>query len=326
MRIAYFVHGRGRGHASRSVTVMERLTAEGCEVFPFGGGDAWSLLQYVPRARSVDPVLPGKALWSVTSRRVREDRERLRKLAIDVVISDGDMPSVFAARSLGIRCISIGHDLVFSRCTLPKGLSLCALLEERLNGFHTAFAPEGVAVNFLPLESACAKTVVARPDFRPDFFQARNEDGHIVAYFRDANGADVARALSQTGREVQLFCPKGDRHRGLNVRPLCRAAFAESMSTASAVVGSVGSNLVAESIALGKPFLGLHRKGDAEQSLNAQMVAAAGVGMVTTFEGQDPLLARRFLKRVEARSFRRVDMMSMRTASDAMMDVLRAQH
>lgn len=317
MKIAYFIHGRGRGHASRSSSIVTRLMNEGHVVRVFGGGDAWPMLRDFEGARQIQPVTPGLSVLRDTPCRVREDRARFRAFRPDVIISDGDMPSVMAAKSMGIRCLVVGHDIVFQRCRLPSGVNRRQLMIERANGAHTKLAADAVAVNFLPLGVLCPRTKLARPDVSSALLEASKDDGHIVAYFRDGNGGEIAERLSVSGREVQLFCPKGERRRGVNVRPLSRDDFQESLAGASAIVGSVGSNLVAEAIALGKPFLGVHGRHDAEQALNAQMVRAAGVGMVSTFEARDPLLERRFIKRVEAKSFQRVDVLSMPRASDA---------
>ena len=98
----------------------------------------------------------------------------------------------------------------------------------------------------------------------------------------------------------------------------------ESMVSASAVVGSIGSNLVAEAIALSKPFLGVHKKNDAEQALNAGMVRSSDVGMVTTFEANEPWVIQRFMDRVALGDFRRVDTRGMRPASEAVSSLVMA--
>lgn len=322
MRIAYFVHGRGRGHASRSSTVIQRLLDEGHDVHTFAGGDAWDLMRALPQTTQIRSVTPGVSLFRDAPSRVCGDRALLRALQPDVVVSDGDMPSVLAAKSMGIRAVSIGHDLVFARCKLPEEVPMGKVLKERINSFHTRLAPEGVAVNFLPVESACERTVVARPDFSASLLANAKDEGHIVAYFRDPNGERIARSLARQGREVRFFSPRGEKIPGVDVRPICRESFVESMASASAIVGSIGSNLVAESIALGKPFLGVHKRGDAEQALNAGMVRSAHVGMVTTFEEDDPWVAQRFMERVELGAFRRVNTSAMRPASEAMSAVL----
>ena len=205
MRISYFVHGRGRGHASRSASVIERLQREGHEVEVSSGGDAWGLLQHIEGARRTQTVLPGCAVLRLTPKRVSLDRARFREFRPELVISDGDMPSVIAARSMGIRTLAIGHDLVFTRCQLPQELCVVKVLKERVNSFHTLFAADGVAVNFLPVQSTCERTLVARPDFSPTLLSNVKDEGHVVAYFRDANAEPIVRSLAASGREVRLF-------------------------------------------------------------------------------------------------------------------------
>lgn len=322
MRIAYFVHGRGRGHASRSRAVLERLRLEGHTVRSFGGGDAEDVLRHTPGFSRCQVVGPGRALVRRAMARISHDRALLKSFDADCVISDGDMPSVLAASSLGVRSIAIGHDLVFTRCRLPCSLPLSALLAEHASSFHTSFVRSGVAVNFVPLEGRNERFHVARPDVREGWDDAPRRQGYVVAYFRDANGAHVLRELVAAGVHVKLFGARFTPPAGVEVHGFDTEAFARAMASADAVVGSAGSNLVAESIALGVPMFALHQAKDAEQRLNGGMLAHANAGMTCSFEALDRHVVARFLRRVRIRDFDRVDLRKMPTASDAMVRVL----
>ena len=323
MRIAYFVHGRGRGHASRSSAVLHRLREAGHEVTLFAGGDALDMLRGTAGLMPVSSVAPGSGLVRRTASRVRHDVQAMRSLRPDRVVSDGDMPSMLAAARLGIPSLAIGHDLVFSRCRLPATLCRRALAKQRVNAFHTSLARAGVAVNFLPVEAAHASFVVARPDVRAELAGGTGSDGPIVAYFRDANGARVLGELVRAGERVVLFGARFEAPAGVEVAPFDVGAFARALASARAVVGSSGSNLLAECVALGKPLLAMHEAGDAEQRLNGDLLEAAGAGVAVPFSTPDlRAVVRRFLARVDQGRFSRPDMRSMTTASEAMLTVM----
>jgi len=59
IRIAYFVHGRGKGHAIRARAVVGGLRG-GYEVRLFCAGEAWDALTDLPCAEPVLPCMPGK--------------------------------------------------------------------------------------------------------------------------------------------------------------------------------------------------------------------------------------------------------------------------
>ena len=323
MRIAYYVHGRGRGHASRSSAVMGRLRGEGFEISACGGGDAEAVLCTQPDYTHVETVAPGPGLLRRVARRFCADRARLSATRPDCVISDGDMPSVLAARSLGIPVVGIGHDLVFSRCRLPSDLCARSLWKQRGNAFHTGLIGAGVAVNFVPLEGTSERFVVARPDIRAEWEGSVRRQGHIVAYFRDANGAPVLEELVRAGRKVILYGACFDAPAGVEVRPFDVSSFARTLASADAAVGSSGSNLIAECLALGIPMLALYREDDAEQRLNAGMLEASNAGVGCSFDEVSSRCVHRFLRRVDGVEFSRVDMSRMVSASDAMVSVLR---
>ena len=321
MRIALYVHGRGRGHASRSRSIADALRAEGHSLRIFAGGDAVDMLRDDADWHMRRPVVPG-AVLSTTPGRLREELSLLRDWAPELVISDGDMPSVLAARALGVPALAIGHDLIFSRCVLPSDTPRAALLRERVNSAHTRLARFGVAVNFLPLVGVNDRVRVARPDLRAALRGDVRDDGWVVAYFRDPNGAPVLEALVRAGQRVKLFGARFPPPPGVEPQPFDDRAFAAALLGARAVVGSSGSNLLAECVALGKPLLALYAKGDAEQQINGHLLETAHVGTSARFDAPMAPVVTRFLARVEARDFARASLEAMPTASEAVAQLL----
>jgi UDP:flavonoid glycosyltransferase YjiC (YdhE family) len=81
-----------------------------------------------------------------------------------------------------------------------------------------------------------------------------------------------------------VFAEHDPRIEGATWHPLDRAAFIAALADAKAVVGSAGSQLVSECVALRIPILALHQRRDDEQRLNAIMVREAGLGDGCAFE------------------------------------------
>lgn len=309
MRIAYFVHGRGRGHASRAQTIVPALTEDGHDLRLFAGDQAIDLLSGLPVAaiKSVKPGLRGTLL---VPGRLGHDRSALKQSKPDLVISDGDAPSLVAARSLGIATLAIGHDLVFTGCQLPPDLPAGALRAERRSAlFASRLGGRGVAVHFLPIQPARPEVVCARPSLRPELAETPPTDlGGIVSYFRDRNGRRCVSFAATLGATVTAFGDPTLEISGVDCRGFEPDAFAASLVACSAVMASSGSNLCAEAVLLGKPMLALYKARDTEQHLNALLLERAGVAEACSFEKLSESTVERFLSRVRNREFKQVDL------------------
>ena len=71
--IHYYVHGRGRGHATRSLAVVETLRAAGHHVSVFAGQGAAPFFERDPDLLAVDSLMPGDGLqtFGKLARRLR---------------------------------------------------------------------------------------------------------------------------------------------------------------------------------------------------------------------------------------------------------------
>ncbi|MBT8467913.1 MAG: hypothetical protein KJN97_04095, partial [Deltaproteobacteria bacterium] len=285
---------RGKGHAIRTRAIIGALGA-GYETRVFCAGEAWDTLGDLPRARPILPCMPGKGMIRSFALRVRGDRERLRRWRPELLVSDGDGPSVNAARSLGIPVIAVGHGLIFHHTRLPATLPWRSHLREVLNVASSSWpACRRVAVHFAPVEARTEGTLVARPDFRSEVDLRLPREDFILAYFRDGNGTMALGQLARRGHRVRLFGQPRSVPRGVELHPPDVTAFGRSLSRCRAVVGSAGNHLPAECAMLGIPMLALHREHDPEHELNARLVEAAGIGVASAVHRCTPEIIQRF--------------------------------
>ncbi len=294
IRIAYFVHGRGKGHAIRTRAVIEALHGH-CETRVFCAGAAWDTLQGLPCSQPVLPCMPGKGMIRAFTLRLRGDRERFRRWRPDLVVSDGDGPSVNAARSIGIPVVAVGHGLILHHTRLPEGLPFHRHIREVVNVASSSWpACRRVAVHFAPVEPRTEGTLVARPDLRSEVDPHLSREDFILAYFRDGNGAMALEQLARRGHRVQLFGEPRSVPEGVELHSPDVTAFGEALSQCRAVVGSAGNHLPAECAMLGIPMLALHREDDPEHELNARLVEAAGIGVAAAVDRCTVDVIRRF--------------------------------
>jgi uncharacterized protein (TIGR00661 family) len=294
IRIAYFVHGRGKGHAIRTRAVLGGLQRRD-EVRLFCAGEAWDVLSDVPCAEPVLPCMPGRGMLGAFRLRFRADRERLKRWSPELVVSDGDGPSVNAARSLGIPVVAVGHGLIFGHTHLDSALPFQRRIREIVNVASSSWpAARRVAVHFAPVQARTPGTYVARPDLRPEIRSAETREDFLLAYFRDGNGTAALEQLVRRGHRVVLFgeprkVPKGVELQASNVQ-----AFADALARCRAVVGSAGNQLPGECAMLGIPMLAVHRADDGEHEMNAHLVEAAGIGVAASIERFTSEVVQRF--------------------------------
>lgn len=283
MRVAYFVHGRGRGHAARTRSVLPKLREAGHDVRVFAGGQAIELLADACSPREIEACVPGPGLVRTWSARSRHDLVALRQLRPDVVVSDGDGPSIHAAWLLGLPRLAVGHGLLFRHAELPSSIPRWARVREAVNAGSSSWpAARRVVVHFAPVRARTRGTVIARPDLR-DGLVRESDEGFVLAYFRDGDGERWLRALAARGRAVVCFT-HGSVPAGIERRAPDARAFADALARCHAVVGSAGNHLPAECAMLGVPMLALHGRGDVEHGMNAALVAHAGLGLAASMD------------------------------------------
>jgi len=309
--VHYYVHGRGRGHATRTVPVVRALREHGWMVRVFAGEAAEAVFDgdCIP-IRSVPPTLSGSSL-RIAIDRIRGARAGLRDERPHAVISDGDLPSVFAAKREGIPTIAVGHGLVFAHCAWPPGVDRGAWMRESLKARMASWGADTiVCANFIDLQTTDPGRVrVARPQTTFPSLGAlprARASTSVLCYFRDDNGDGIASAIAELGYEVTLFSSKPRTVPGIRVEPFDVASFQSHLGRCRAVVSSAGSQLISECIALGIPQFAYYRRADDEQKLNVQLLEYSGLGAGTSFESESVASLATFLRDPPCRATARI--------------------
>ncbi|MEM6369635.1 MAG: glycosyltransferase family protein [Myxococcota bacterium] len=291
-RVHYYVHGRGRGHATRSEAIIQALVEQGYEVTAFGGEDAAPVIapaveRFVP-VPSV-PHRPSLGAARIFAERVVQSVRTTWDGRPDFIVSDGDHPSVLAGRLWGCPVVAVGHGLVFSRCQRPAQLPRVPWLREAIKAQASSWpATDFVPVNFVPLPTSDASTVLARPildrQIRPFRAVAEPRPGkRILMYFSEGNAAEILPLVTRVvgpDDELHLFSRRpAEEHRPrVQVHALNREQFLDHLKRADLVVASAGSQLISECVALKRPLFAIYRPEHDEQRLNVAMLEEAGAG------------------------------------------------
>ncbi|MBW2189990.1 MAG: hypothetical protein DRH23_00045 [Deltaproteobacteria bacterium] len=277
MRIAYFVHGNGRGHAMRARSLVPALRTHGHDVHVHASGEAVAMLRDLGGAE-VDAFLPGRQLASRFAARLATDRRLLGALRPDVIVVDGDAPSLHAAAMLRVPSVAIGHGLIFAHCRLPIALPLHHRAREALSAASASWlAHRVIVVHFGVLESFDPRVVVARPDPRPELFEGDTRPGDkLVVYAGTTDLSAYVRGLHTRGHRLVVFGRVANLPDGVVAEAPDVARFAAALRGCRGIVGTAGSNLVSEAGALGRPLLALAPGHMIEQQVNARLAERDG--------------------------------------------------
>ncbi len=220
----------------------------------------------------------------------------MKALRPDVVVSDGDAPSIHAAASLGVPSIAIGHGLILAHCRLPIALPFHVRVREALSAASASWLSNRiVVVHWGPIDTFDPRVVVARPDLRADLFEgdALHEDA-IIVYGGQADLSDYVRELHTRGHQLVVFGRAANLPEGVVTEQPDVARFAASLRGCRGIVGTAGSNLVTEAGILGRPLLAIAPKHMAEQQVNARLAERDGFAIAAAAERVDVDEIRRF--------------------------------
>jgi uncharacterized protein (TIGR00661 family) len=294
-RIAYFVHGNGRGHAMRALSLVPALRAHGHEVQLYAGGDAVDVLREIG-SRDLDTFDPGKRLGRRFAARFAADRRLLRDIKPDLVVTDGDAPSLHAATLARVPRIAVGHGLLLAHCHLPIALPMRLRIHGALNaGSASWLANRIIVVHFGELEPFSSRTVLAWPDPRPELVEGHVKPGHgLVVYAGQTDVSDYVRLLHERGHRLVVFGRARDLPVGVVAERPSVERFAAALRACRGIVGTAGSNLIADSIALRRPLLLLPASHMVEQQVNALLAEREGIAVAARPEEVDLRAIERF--------------------------------
>jgi uncharacterized protein (TIGR00661 family) len=304
MRILYAVHGYGRGHATRALSVLPEL-AQRHHLLCVAGGDAYTAIWpdfkvvRIPTLRFAYVRGSGRVSnWKTLYHNLptlldlvcrgpvfRTVSEIVREFGPDVIISDAEVWSHRVAADLKIPRISFDHIGLLAHCYpevewFDRGT---AWFNARCYRWLMGQADRVIVSSFYPLRPRFAAIKVVGPLIRPavrDFAPRRGD--YLLAYFnqgKDQLNRPILQALSGAGLPVHVY---GSDRRGqdgpLTFLPLSNLPFLEDLASCRAVISTAGNQLIGEALYLGKPVC-VMPESCVEQRLNAAAVERLGIGM-----------------------------------------------
>lgn len=311
-RVAYFLAGEGRGHATRARTVVQELLNNGHEVSIQTGDDGYQflvecfcdtegvaffempVLHFIYKKRGkMKKVSPWKTFlaaarfyWKMGGE-VKRLAECLGSFEPDVFITDFEPLAWRVARRLGKPVLTLDNQHFFryvKHSQLPLyqwpftwliGL-ICALMcpSERAM-LISKYVPDSYV-------RPRANLHMIGPLIRPEVkrFEASEEvgsGGFALAYLRPSIADEVLKCLHASGRRVRVY-GLGERPADGNVsfEKTSGEGFARDLILSECVVASAGNQSIGECLYLRKPLFLIPEPGQMEQQINVTLARRFG--------------------------------------------------
>ncbi len=322
MRIAYGVHGYGRGHATRALAVLGELSRRH-ELLILAGGDAYDAMAgHFPIVRI--PTLGysyrrngtrsnfltfrdnAPALLDLLTRGVGFQTvvDTLADFRPSVAISDAEPWTHRAAARLRVPRIGFDHFGIMVYCR-PRMRWIDRVISLRDAWVYRTLMgqPERVLVSsFFDAPPRRAGVRVVGTLLRHEVHDYAAEDGdHLLAYFNKGMhlfSPRIEHALRCAGRPVRVY---GTDRRGtdgsLDFRALGNRPFLSDLASCHAVISTAGNQLVGEALHFCKPML-VMPEDCVEQRVNAMGLQRLGIGMQASQFRLTDATIQQFLARV----------------------------
>lgn len=302
MRIAYGVFGHGRGHATRTASVLPDLRQRH-EVLIFAGGDAFDQLSpehpvvriptlaygYGRSGKASTLLTVRKNAWHILEMMFRGPefqavRDAMLDFRPDVVISDAEPWTHRVARHLKIPRIGFDHFgvMVYCKPRIPFGDRILSRRDVLVYRWLMGRPERIIVSSFYHARPRWPRVRVIGPLLRDKILQARPSRGqHLLVYFNRGQyqfTPPIERALHESGVPALVYgTPRCGTVGRLAFRPPSDVPFVEDMARCRAIVSTAGNQLVGEALHLGKPMLVIP-EASVEQRLNASSLERLGIG------------------------------------------------
>ncbi|GGO88786.1 glycosyl transferase [Marinobacterium nitratireducens] len=294
MKILYGVQATGNGHITRARVMAPALAEAGLEVdYLFSGREPQGLFDMEPfgdyacrrgltfRYRPGGRIdVPG-TLFGNSLRELFRDIRKLDLGGYDLVISDFEPVTAWAARRRGVPSLGIAHQYVFNH---------------RLPGGHQSRGTRAAIRSIAPVDTAIGLhwhhfgQPILPPLISPPRYPVTLEADKILVYLPYEPRDELLRWFRPFDDHRFVVYSAVDRPQtdgNVHFRPFCRDGFERDLASCAGVISNSGFGLASETVQYGKKLLSKPYLGQVEQLSNADIMAE--LGMATVMQQQfDP--------------------------------------
>jgi len=285
--ILYGIQGTGHGHVSRARELLPELSKYGSIDILLSGYnhnlDVEGNVVYRKRGLSLIYDQNGSVSISETVKnldlvRFVSDVKTLSLDKYDLIISDFEPVTSWAAQSSTKKCVGISHQASFYSPNVPRPPHQSMLAEKMIE----KFAPAGFGLGF---HFRRYDHFIEPPLIRRDIKNLNPASGdHVTVYlpsFDHQTLASLFRPVKDIKWEIfSPYCKEPAMRDHIMTHPIDNERFLQSIETAHGVIAGAGFELSSEAMYLGKRLLVVPIVNQYEQLCNATALAEMGVSVV----------------------------------------------
>jgi uncharacterized protein (TIGR00661 family) len=288
MKIFYGVQGTGNGHITRARVMARELYNAGIEVdFQFTGrpADAYFDMEIFNNYRTCEGLTFNTEKEQVNYLKTARDAKPLTFLrdikaldltGYDLIISDFEPVTAWAAKQQKQFVLGIGHQYAFSHAIPREGSNIIA--EQVMKYF--APASVGVGLHWHHFGQPVLPPIIETKETPRNIIANK-----IIVYlpFEDQN--EVIKLLAPFENfEFHLYAPQiGDsKFSHITCNPLSREKFQTDLYDCVGIISNAGFELASEALQLGKKILAKPLHSQMEQISNAAALKQLGYGHTMT--------------------------------------------
>lgn len=286
MKILYGVQATGNGHITRARVMAPALVNAGVEVdYLFSGRAPEQLFDmndfgacryrkgltfYMDNGR----INYWKSLTGNNLIQLGKDIKSLSLAAYDLVVTDFEPITAWAAKFRGVPSVGIAHQYAFLY-SLPNTKSSFFL-----KNMVRSFAP---AQKYIGLHWQHFAAAICPPLIQPPLFSPLKGTNKIVVYLpydRLDRIKDILLGFPQYDFYVYRAITHKIVHANVHLCPFSRAGFQQDIADSDGVICNSGFGLLSEAMQYGKKILTIPQKGQIEQESNAEILHILKLGLV----------------------------------------------
>jgi len=288
MNILYGIQGTGHGHLSRARELLPELSNYGSIDILLSGYNHKLNVEgnIIYRKRGISLIYDQNGSISISETVKNLDLVRfitdVKSLSLDkydIIISDFEPITSWAAQNTGKRCVGISHQAAFLSPNVPRPAQQSVIAEKMLENF--APAAEALGFHFRRYDD-----FIEPPLIRREIIQLNPRQGnHITVYLPSYDHQTLVNLFTPVKNiRWEIFSPycespyTKDGH--ILVHPIDNERFLQSIESCVGVISGAGFELCSEAMYLGKKLLIVPIVNQYEQLCNAIALTEMGVSVV----------------------------------------------
>lgn len=291
MKILYAIQGTGNGHLSRAIEIIPHLQKKAKVDILISGIQADIQLPFEVKYRYYGlSFIFGKKggvdlIQTYRKSRIKQLLKEIKELPVkqyDLVISDFEPVSCWAAKKAGIPCVGLSNQVAVLADGSPQPKKFDPIGKLVLRQY--APCDEEYGFHFQRYNPMIF-TPIIRKKIREAVITNKK---HYTVYLPSFDDDKIIRRLSQfKDYKFEVFSKhskKGYNNKNIKIQPISEELFFNSLTSCAGVITGAGFGTTSEALYLGKKLLIIPMKMQFEQRCNAYALKKMGVSVIPSLK------------------------------------------